>query len=678
MKFLEKHNIELINNEEIRTNPISSQNRSRLLLGFLILLLLISALIIKMGYLQIYKSDELKKRAMDMQKIDTEIEPVRGSIYDSRMNVLAETSTEYELYGYTQYMYKDSGITLTEKEILLNNLVKITGEDKKDLLKKLEGKENLVLLGDRLTKQEVDKAQKLWGTNVVVRTKVSRYYPNGTFAAQLLGGVNDKNTGRTGLEFEYNTELSGIKGRTIRTTDNEGNDLAESGSKYYQAQDGYSIVTTIDSVIQHYVEDAIQHGMKRTGASGISCIVTNPKTGEILAVAQTPEYDPNDSYRPADDAEYKKFKKLSDDKQTEYLSKMWTLEAVSHVYEPGSTFKLIASAAALESGKATMNSTYYCGGSIHVADQNLKCLGHHGRQLLKEAVAHSCNSAFAQVALNMGADTFYNYIELFGFRDSTGVDLPGETNSIVKYPEWMGPVDLATTGYGQGIAITPIQMISAVNACANGGYLMQPRVVDKVIDKNGKTIKKYENVAVRQVISKETSDLLREIMEYYPTQVGGNQAYIPGYRVGGKTGTANIAEGGKYSLSTDCSYTAMAPMDDPQISVLVIVHRPTKTEYGNMSAGPIVKEILEKSLMYLGVERKYTDKEAKEVKREKISVPKVKGMDSKDAIELIESKGLEYQLVPESKNNKSFVVTDQYPKAGKKVKKKSVVYLYSE
>ena len=678
MKFLEKNNLELINNEEVERNPISSLNRSRLLFGFLLLLLLMSILIIKMGYLQIYKSDELKEKALAMQKIDTEIDPVRGSIYDSRMNVLAETSTEYELYGYTQYMYKDSTVSLTEKEVLLNNLVKITGEDKKDLLKKLEGKENLVLLGGRLTKDEVDKAQKLWGSNVIVKTKVSRYYPNKTFAAQLLGGVNEENTGRTGLEFEYNTELAGVKGRTVRTTDIEGNTLADSNGKYYQAKDGYSLVTTLDSVVQHYVEDAIQHGMKRTGASGITCIVTNPNTGEILAVAQTPEYDPNDSYRPADDAEYKNFKKLNSEKQTEYLSKMWTLKPVSHVYEPGSTFKLIATAAALESGKATMKSTYYCGGSIRVADANLKCLQHHGTQSLKVAVAHSCNAAFARVALNMGADTFYNYIKLFGFNDLTGVDLPGEGYSIVKNPEWMGPVDLATTGYGQGIAVTPIQMISAVNACANGGYLYQPRVVDKVIDKNGKTVKKYKDVLIRQVISKETSDLLKEIMEYYPTQVGGNQAYIPGYRVGGKTGTANIPEAGKYSNYTDCSYVAMAPMDDPQISVLVIVQRPTKTEYGNMSAGPIVKEILEKSLMYLGVERKYTKKEAKAAKKEKISVPKVKGMDSKDAVKLLTSKGFDYQFVPETKDDKSFVVTDQYPKSGTKVTKKSVVYLYSE
>lgn len=678
MDFLEKNNLELIKKEEPDRHPISSLNIKRLLLGFFILLVLIALLILRMGYWQIIKSSDLKEKALAMQKIDTEIEPVRGSIFDSNMNTLAETATEYELYGYTQYLYKAGSITNEEKELVLTNLVKITGEDKKDLKKKLEGKENLVLLADGLTKEEVDKAQKLWDSNVMVKTKVSRYYPNGAFAAQLLGGVNADNIGRTGLELQYNTELAGIKGRTIKTTDIQGNQLANGNAKYYQAKDGYSLVTSIDSVIQHYVEDALQKGMRRTGSSRITCIVTDPKTGNVLAMAQTPEYDPNESNRPSSKSEYEKFKKMSDKDQSEYLSRMWTIEAVSSLYEPGSTFKLVAASSALESGSATMNSTYYCNGGITVDSTRLKCLGHHGRQALKVAVSHSCNSAFARVALNMGADAFYNYIELFGFRDMTDIDLPGETQSLVKDPNGMGHIDLATTGYGQGIAITPIQMLSAVNAIGNGGYLMQPKVVKKIVDSNGKTVKKFKDICVRQVISKETSDKMREILEYYPTQVGGDKAYVAGFRVGGKTGTANIAEGGKYSSKTDCSYTAMAPMDDPVISMIVIVHQPTKTEYGNQSAGPIVKEIMEKSLTYLGVERRYSEKEAKAAKREKISVPKVKGMDSEKAIALLTKKHLKYQFVPDTSGEKSFVVQDQYPKAGSKINKNSVVYLYKE
>ena len=664
---------------ELQNSQVDSSNRSRLMLGFLALLLLIVLLIFRMGYWQIVKADDLKEMATSMQKVDTELDAVRGSIYDSRMNTLAETVTEYELYGYTHELYKSDELTALERDENLKKLVDITGKDKDVLLKRLKGDDNLALLADGLTKEEVDKAVKQWGSSVFVKTKVARYYPNGAFAAQLLGGVNAENQGRTGLEYEYNSVLAGIKGRTVKTTDNQGNTLANGSAKYFQAQDGYNIVTSIDSVIQHYTEDAVAAGMKRTGASSISAIVMNPKTGEVLALAQTPEYDPNESTRPSDDAEYARFKKMSDAKQSEYLSKMWTVEQISSIYEPGSTFKLIAAASSLETGHSTMDSHYYCNGGINVDYTRLHCLGHHGSQSLKVAVANSCNAGLARVALDMGADDFYNYIDLFGFNDQTGIDLPGETLSIVKDPDGMGSVDLATTGYGQGIAITPIQMLCAINSFGNGGVLMKPKVVSKIVDNDGKTIETIESSEVRQVVSKETAEQMKEIMEYYVAEGGGgDEAYVPGYRVGGKTGTANIASNGGYSEATDCSFTAMAPMDDPQISMLVIVHKPTKTQYGNMSAGPIVKSIMEKSLMYLGVEREYTEKEAQADKKDKVSIPKLTGQDSKKAIAALTKLGLKYTFVPEDSGDKSFVVQDQYPKAGTKVKKGTSVYLYSE
>lgn len=671
-------NLELIPKKAPVNIKVDKDNRSRLLLGFLILLLLMVALIFRMGYWQIIKADDLKDMATQIQKVDTQIDAVRGSIYDSRMNTLAETVTEYELYGYTYDLYKSDKLTGIEKDETVKKLADITDESRKTIRKRLDSNENLVLLAEGLTKEEVDKAVKIWGSGVYVKTNVTRYYPNGAFAAQLLGGVNSENTGRTGLEYEYNSVLAGIKGRTVQTTDNQGNALATGRAKYYQAQDGYSIVTTVDSVIQHYAEDAIEHAMKRTGATSISCIVMNPKNNEVLALAQTPEYDPNNSLRPSGDSEYKAFEKMSDAKQSEYLSKMWTIDQISSVYEPGSTFKLIAAAAALETGKASMNSSYYCGGKIHVGGIDLHCLGHHGQQSLKVAVSHSCNAALARVALDMGASNFYNYIDLFGFNDYTNIDLPGETGSIIKDPDGMGNVDLATTGYGQGIAVTPIQVLCAVNSFATDGVLMKPHIVSKVIDTNGKTVEEFKSEEIRQVVSKDTAEKMRDIMEYYVTQEGGNKAYVPGFRVGGKTGTANIATGGGYSASTDCSYIAMAPMDDPVISMLIIVHKPTKTQYGNMSAGPIVKSIMEKSLLYLGVEREYTDKEEAVARKHKVSVPQLTGKDSKKAIALLNKAKLDYTVVPEVKDGKSFVVQDQYPKAGTKVNKKTIVYLYRD
>lgn len=662
---------------------VTPKNRNRLLLGYSVILLLMIALIFRMGYWQIVKADELRTKAAAMQKVDTEIEPARGSIYDSNKNVLAESVTEYELYGYTQYMYKDPDITVSEKAETVRKLAEITGEEEVDVRKKLsDPTENLVLLCDGLTKDQVEKAEKIWESKVMVKTKTARYYPNGAFAAQILGGVDSNNVGRSGLEYEYNSILAGVKGRTVRTTDRDGNTVSGSKTKYYDPKDGSNIVTTVDSVIQSFVESALETGMKKTGASGITCIVMNPKTGDILAMASTPEFDPNNPSEPVSKSEKKRFKKMTQEEQTEYLSKMWTINGISSIYEPGSTFKLITAASALESGSSTKKSRYYCDGHIHVGNYNLRCLGVHGKQTLKEAVGNSCNPGLAKVALDMGAETFYNYIDMFGFYDKTGVDLPGETDSIVKSAEGMGDVDLATTGYGQGIAVTPLQILTAVNCFGNGGVLMKPKLVREIVDNEGNVVETIPDTEVRQVVSEKTADKMCDIMEYYVADSGsGTEAYVPGYRVGGKTGTANLVEGGAYaSNATNTSFVAMAPMDDPQISMICIVYRPTKIHYGNYTAGPIVKEVMEKSLQYLGVERKYTKSEAKEAKKNQVKVPDVTGMDSSDAIRLLKYNGLTYKISPEPEDGKeeNFVVLDQNPKPDAKVEKDSVVYIYSE
>ena len=660
---------------------ITPDNRRRLVGGLAGLHILMVGLILRMGYWQIVRADDLRVMAVQMQKVDTEIEPARGAIYDSQMTTLAESVTEYELYAYTQYLYKSDDIKISEKTKALREMVKITGKDIEEVRAKFEGDENLVLIADGLTREQVEKAEELWGSKVIVKTRTARYYPNGAFAAQILGGVNGDNVGRTGLELEYNSVLAGVKGRTVRTTDPNGNTLSGSKTKYYEPQDGSSIVTTIDSVIQHFVEEALATGMKKTGADSITCIVMNPKTGDVLAMATTPEYDPNNSSQPLDAKEKEKFAAMTPEQQTEYLSRMWTIRGISNVYEPGSTFKLIAAASALESNTADSKSTYQCNGYIHVGNYNLRCLGNHGTQSLKEAVGNSCNPALAKVALDMGAETFYNYIDLFGFNDKTGIDLPGETNSIVKSAEGMGDVDLATTGYGQGIAITPLQLLCAVNCFGNNGVLMKPKLVKKILDKDGNVKEEIEDTAVRQVVSQDTADKICDIMEYYVSDAGGDRAYVPGYRVGGKTGTANLVSEGSKSYDkkqTNTSFVAMAPMDDPQISMVVIVYNPKKIHYGNFSAGPIVKEIMEKSLQYLGVERQYSEDEEKEVKSQKVKVPDVTGMNSKDAINVLKNSGLKYIVMPESNTDAAFVVLDQYPKKKTKVDKGSTVYLYSE
>lgn len=663
-----------------RSVTVDQKNRQRLSVVFALIMIVMVYLIFKDAWWQVVRADDLQVKATEMQTVDTSLDPVRGNIYDSNMKALAQTVTEYQLYGYTNELYRADGISQSEKKENVRKLAEITGKDQADIEKALKGKENPVLLADGLKQSQIKKANKEFGNSIVVKTKVTRSYPNGAFAAQLLGGVNSDNNGLMGLEYEYNSTLSGVKGRVIRNTDSQGNPLATSSSKYYATKDGDSLVTSIDEVIQHYVEDALAQGMKDTEAESISCIVMNPRTGDILAMASTPNYNPNDPYRPSSDDDYNSFKNLSTKEQSDYLSRMWTNSIVSGVYEPGSTFKLITASAALDTGSATMNSRYYCDGAINVDGTMLHCWNnsHHGLQDIKEAVGNSCNPALAKVALDLGAVKLYRYIDLFGFNQKTNVDLPGEGTAIIKNTKNMNNVDLATTGYGQGIAVTPLQLLTAVNSLGNDGVLMKPKVVQKIVDKKGKTVKNFPDVAVRQVIAKETDDQMRDIMEYYVSDADGTSAYIPGYRVGGKTGTANIPENGGYSEDSVTSFVAMAPMDDPQISVLVLVRKPSKGEFGATTAGPIVKNILEKTLVYKGVERKYNSREEAALSKSEVTVPDVTNTDSQEALKKIQAAGLNVKSVPAGQEKTSFSVVDQYPKAGTKAVKGTTVYLYSK
>lgn len=661
-----------------KSKRVSKMNQGRLAFFFIVVVVLFTLLILKCAYWQIIKADELHLKAAEMQKEDVKIDPSRGTIYDANMKPLAQTITEYELYAYTQTLYKDEDLKESDRTKTITNMAKVTGKKEDELRELLGGEENLVQVATALKQEQVQEAQELFGDAIVVKTKVDRAYPNGNFASHVIGFVDSENSGRYGLEYQYNSVLSGVKGRSVRTTDSQGNTLVNGGSKYYQAEDGYSIVTTIDEVIQHYVEEAVETGMKKTNADAITVIVSDPKTGDILAMANAPGYDPNDPYEPISKADRAAFDELSYENQSAYLSKMWTNPAISEVYEPGSTFKLVTSSSALDSGAATLNSMYNCPGYINIDGTTIKCWGpSHGAENLTESVGNSCNPALATVALDMGAKTFYHYIDLYGFNDDTDIDLPGEGTSIVKETEGMSRVDLGTTGFGHGIAITPIQMMCAINAMGNNGVLMRPKVVKSIVDNDGNVIEEFDDTAIRQVISKDVADKMRDIMEYYVAKGGGGTAYIPGYRIGGKTGTAYIASNGSYSKDTVASFIAMAPMDDPVVSVLVMVTKPRNTEFGSTAAGPILKEIMEKTLSYKGVEKVYTKGEKETAASKEIAVPDVTNMNSKQAKTAITSVGLKYKVMPKGTKGE-FLVVDQYPKANERLSKGETVYIYSE
>ncbi len=662
---------------------VTVKNRRRIAIGFSIIALLLIALLFRVAWIQIVDAEELSQMAIDQQTKDTPIEAKRGTIYDRNGKELATSTTCYTLWARPSQIKLKSGEERSEAEIrgFAASIAEIVDKDADTIYENMTKDQALVKLAKYLDKETADALRKLSISGIELSEDTKRYYPLGNFASQVLGSVNDDGAGRTGIELQYDQYLSGISGRWVKNTDIQGNELVKGTEEYYEAQDGMNVVMTIDEAIQYYVEKALEKGMEETNAKRIMCLVMDPKTGDILASATTPGYDPNDATEPlAKDA--KKYEKMTTEEKNKYLFSLWRNPLVSDTYEPGSTFKLITSSSAIEEKVINDSSTFQCSGSFTVAGVRLHCWtsGAHGTQTIQEAIGNSCNPALAKVAALLGKTRLYKYLDLYGITDKTGIDYPGEASAIVQSLENVGPVELATIGYGQGISVTPIQLLTAVNAIGNDGVLLQPRYVKALTDSEGKIVESYEPTVVRKVISAATAKKMRTIMQYVVDEGGGGNARIPGYRVGGKTGTANKIDAGtgKYGKYYYSSFIGMAPMDDPQVSILVIVDSPKGSYYGSIVAAPIAKEILTDTLRYLNVTPEYTDAEKKALQSGYTTVPNVVGKEFSEAVGIIGGKELKYSRPKSAQSDDNFTVVDQYPKAGTKVKKNSVVYVYKE
>ena len=662
--------------------PSNNKSKKNLIFVLGIVFFVMLLLIIRLGWIQIVRGEEYSEKALEQQTRDTPIEAERGTIYDTNGNELAVSVTCYTIW--VRPTDVKSADTDEESQAKIENVTKKLSaylDMEYDEVKELVTKEqSIVKVKKGIDKDTADKIREEDLPGVEIAEDTKRDYPLGAFASHTLGTVSDDNVGLSGLELQYNTYLSGVSGRWINYTDTSGNRLSYGNERYYQAEDGYSIVTTIDQVIQHYTEKALDQVMEQTDADRVMAIVMDPKTGDILAMAQTPDYDLNNSREPANEKEKKEFDAMSESEQTTYLNKMWRNSLISDVYEPGSTFKLITTAIALEEDIATPNSTYNCTGEIKVADRTIHCwrTGRpHGHQNLQEAVNNSCNPVFVQLATKTGIDKFYEHLDTFGITGTTGIDFPGETTALLQDKDSAGPVGLATIGFGQGIAVTPIQLITAISSFGNDGKMMKPRLVKELRDSDGNTVRTFDTEVVRQTVSKETADEMCEIMQFVVDSGGGGSFKLDGYNVGGKTGTANKPNSsGGYSDETYSSAIAMAPMDDPQVAVLLIVDNPKGVHYGSVVAGPGMKQILSDTLRYLNVS---PDEESQETSgAEKVEIPDVTGMSASEAIGVLEGAGLSYDMDDDVASKEDFIVSKQYPSAGTEVKKGSKIYLYND
>ena len=589
-----------------RSTEVKQLNRRRITLGFCFIGIIFILLSIRLAKIMIVDSDELTQKAISQQTMDATIEAKRGIIYDRNGRELATSSICYTLYVFPgNFTFEKEEAEIDKDIALLCDTLGITEEEKRATVsEKLKSEEGIVTIKKYLTKEDADAVRKLGLSGIELSQATKRYYPLGNFASQLLGSVNDDGQGRTGLELEYDEYLSGVNGRWVTNTDVSGNDLVEGTERHYEAKDGYNIITTIDEAIQYYCEEEAKAAYGKWKPKKVEILAMDPNNGEILASVVYPGFDPNDPFEPQglSEEEKKAYENMSDEEQTAYLSAMWRNPLVSDTYEPGSTFKLITATSAIDEGAISLTDTFYCDHSFRVEDYTLSCWysGAHGSQTIRQAIENSCNPALAEVAARLGKTRFMQYINDFGFGGLTGVDYPGESGALLQ--SYVGPVELATMGFGQGISITPIQLVTAISSIANGGDLLRPHYVKALTDSNGKIVKTFDKEIVRKVISPETAAEMRDIMESEVSEGGGNTAKMEGFSIGGKTGTAEKAvEGGYSSSDYYSSFICIAPIDDPRITLLVVVDSPRGETYGSVVAAPAAKSILENVLRYMAV-----------------------------------------------------------------------------
>lgn len=655
---------------------IKINSKKRLVIVMVLACSLFLCLIFRIGYLQLIKGEWLSTKAAEQQTREIPIEAKRGTIYDTNMKELAVSVTKYTVWC--------KPVEVKDAKKTSEQLSKILDEDYDDIYKKVNKKKMALVKVKRwIDDKTANKVTKAGLSGIWVAEDNQRYYPYGNFASYVLGHTSSDSSGVAGIELKYDGVLKGTAGKLVVSTDAAGKEIPQGSEQYYEPTTGNGLVLTIDEVIQHYCEKAAQKAYEENNATKVTIIAMDPKTGDIKAMVKKPDYNPNTPTK----AIYPYYEKIleeckDDDKKTmAAYSNMWRNTAISDTYEPGSTFKLITSSAGLEEGVVKQNDKFTCNGSVTVEGRKIKCWRSyrpHGAETFKQGVQNSCNPVFVEVGRRLGVSKMYNYIDAFGLNKKTNIDLPGEAGSILYKEKDVGPVELATISFGQSISVTPIQLITSVCSIVNDGNRMQPRLVKAYTDNKGNITKGLDPVKVKQVISKETSAQMREIMESVVTDGGGKIAYLPGYRLGGKTGTAQKVINGTYAQGHYvCSFVGMAPADDPQIVVLAIVDEPTGVmAFGSTTAGPIIKEVMSQSLEYLGVKKIYTEEEKKENEKKQVKVPDVRNLTIKEATKVLEESNLESNLDTDIEVDEKNIVTDMFPKPGVKVNEGSSITLY--
>ena len=604
--------------------PAQRLRQRTAILILLILVLGFGAAVLRLTYLTTIQSSELQESAVDLQLADTTVSAKRGTIYDSNGNVLAESASVWQVVMSPVNFKNDK-----QRQAAAKGLSEIFDLEYNDVLDDTKQQSHYVVVKRRIESDErekvlelIDTLKKDYSCSGVIQLldDYKRYYPKNSLASSVIGFTGSDDQGLEGIEYEYDSYLSGTPGRIITAQNARGTDMPFRYEQNVESEDGNNVYLTIDETIQSICEKYMQKGVEDNNVlnKGV-CIAMDVNTGAILAMVTTDGYDLNNPYELSA-KDKKKIKSTSKKKQAEAesaaLSNMWRNKAVADTYMPGSVFKMCVASAALEENLVNEKTSFTCTGSISVEGETIHCsnISGHGTQNFVEVISNSCNPAFIQIGQMLGAGKFRQYYQGFGFSDKTGIDLPGEAEDSFWKEGKMGGVDLAVASFGQNFTITPIQMITACAAVSNGGYVVQPHVVSKITDSKGNVIKTVDKKIKRQVISDDTSKKMNEYLEYNTERQGAAAGYISGYKVAGKTGTTEKRGVTKFesSFSEDyiSSFCGYAPADDPQIAMLVFFDTPDgDAYYGSQVSSPVFINIMSEVLPYLDVKTSYTDEE---------------------------------------------------------------------
>ena len=653
----------------------------RILIMAVVIIFLMTTTVARVFYLTIVRGEELSEKAETQQLKDTEITAMRGTIYDSNGNVLAQSASVWNVF-IDPLNIKDKQRDLIVDEFA--NLFGYDADEKKEFYDRTTHQNHYELVEKKVENNIKEKLSKFVSKNelggcIGTEQTTKRYYPYGTLASSVIGFTGADDQGLSGIEAYYDEQLTGTNGRIITAKDAKSNNIANDYETSIAATDGDSIVLTINQTIQYYLEKGLRETMNEYQAKGAYGVVMNCNTGAVLAMSSLPDYDCNEPYKLTYSKDKKAIKKLSDktakqEAESAAVQNQWRNFTVSDTYVPGSVFKTFVASAALEENVVNLNTTYNCTGSIQVDKYKLKCHYHpgHGTQTLTQGLENSCNPFFITIGQKLGVHNYFKYFDAFGFTQKTNIDLPGEASPQYYKEDQYGIVELSSASFGQTNSLTPIQVCTGLCAIANGGKLLQPYLVSSIADANGKTVKKTQTKEIRQVISADTSEKVRKMMKSVVDNGTGKNGYVAGYSVGGKTGTSTKlgesknGEGDKYIVS----FGAIAPSDDPEIAMLIIVDEPNQDLGGGALCAPIAAQVTQEAMNVLGIEPKYNDSEMKDLSKQ---TPNVVGKSLDEAKKTLEENNLNFVVVGDDST-----VTRQCPSGADTIPNGGTVYLYTD